>query len=412
MKVLSFLGTGNYSPTLYAWDDRVCTTRFFPVAACAFFEPKELLLATTTGARGKWWAELSTELAQRYPRVRLMEMPIPDGGNEEEIWRIFDALVERFSAGDEVVIDITHGFRSLPVLAVIAAAYLRVAKDVTVHRLLYGAYEARTANGPEGRSPVFDLTPLLTLLEWSAAADLFKRTGNAVPLAALLREIQTRLRRAGAGQAGLPGRLIPAADALGQVSEAMRLVRVHEAMRSADKLLAKLEAARADTAAWVRPFAVLLDQVRDAYQPFALASPEIEPLRDLDVQLETIRWYAEKGWGVEAVALAREWLVSLQAYRMGHDLLADRSLVEEALNEASRQSREKQSTPQDKPRSSPSREIVQQWEKIADLRNDLAHAGMRRDPRSAKSIGDKVRKLYKRLAPLLEEMRALGAGGV
>lgn len=410
MKVLSFLGTGNYQETTYAHEGRQCRTRFFPVAACELFGPDELVLALTSGARDKWWSELSTELAQGYPQLQLTEVPIPDGSREEEIWQIFDALVEQFSPRDEVIIDITHGFRSLPVLAVIAATYLRVARNVTVQRLVYGAYEARTTDGPDGRSPVFDLTPFLTLLEWSAAADLFTRTGNAEPLAGLLIATQNALYRSGARAPDLPTNLKSTGQALASLSEALRLVRVHEAMRAAQDVTNRLEAARTDTAAWARPFTVLLDQVRDAYLPFALASPETAPLRDLEVQLKMIRWYADKGWGVEAVALAREWLVSLQAFRMGEGL-DGRSRAEESLNEASHQIREKQMPPQDQPRPSPSPEMVQQWDRIADLRNDLAHAGMRSDPRPAKSIRGEVNSLYERLVPLLDEVRALETGG-
>jgi CRISPR-associated DxTHG motif protein len=417
MKVLSFLGTSNYSPALYTWDTRVCTTSFFPVAACAFFGPDELLLATTDGARGKWWAEVSTELKQRYPDVTLTEVPIPDGSNEAEIWRIFDALVERFSPGDEVIIDITHGFRSLPVLAVIAAAYLRVARDVTVQRLVYGAFDAKKA---DATTPVFDLTPFLTLLEWTGAADLFKRTGNAEPLAGLLVATQNALYRSRAHALDLPTKLKSTGQALASLSEALRLVRVHEAMRAAHDVADRLEAARPETTAWARPFVALLDQMRDAYQPFALASPEKDPLRDLKVQLEMIRWYAEKGWGAEAVALAREWMVSLEALRSNLDLLDrhEREVVENALNTAletkkgpvrdSEAARAAGSTPK---ACDPLPASVDLWSELHDLRNDIAHAGMRRDPRPAKSIGVKVVGLHGRLAPLLDEIRASEAGG-
>lgn len=409
MKIVSFLGVGNYQETTYEHEGRRCQTRFFPVAVCAFYqhEAGEAVLLVTQDARKTHLNALQDEL-RRCSTVALRPVSIPDGKSEDEIWGLFQVLVDQVAPGDQLILDGTHGFRSLPMLALIAAAYLRVAKNVTIHRLLYGAYEARS---PDGRTPVFDLTPFLTLLEWAAAADLFKRTGNAEPLAALLVATQNALYRSGTHTPDLPTKLKSTGQALASLSEALRLVRVHEAMRTAHDVMDRLEAARADTAAWARPFAVLLDQTRDAYVQFALAAPETDPLRNLEVQLEMIRWYAEKGWGAEAVALAREWLVSLQACRMGHDLIAGRSLAEEALNEASHQSRERQAAPQGKTESTPLPELVQQWDKIADLRNDLAHAGMRRDPRPAKSIGDEVRGLYGRLVPLLDEVRAPGTGG-
>lgn len=404
MKVLSFLGTGNYSPTLYAWDDRVCTTSFFPVAACAFFEPEELLLATTTGARAKWWTEVRTELAQRYPHVTLTEVSISDGSNEEEIWRIFDALVDRFSPGDKLIIDITHGFRSLPVLAIIAAVYLRVAKNVTVQALVYGAYEAR---GSDGRTPVFDLTPFLTLLEWSAGADLFRHSGNAEPLAALLSATQDRLYRASERTPDLPRLLKNTGRALAGLSEATRLVRVHEVMERAGAIRGSLQAVEVEARRWAPPFAVLLEQLRQEYAPFVPEDDGTEA--DLAVQLELIRWYAGRGWGAEAVLLAREWVVSLEAWRSGLDVLGkrERETVESRLYqevEAKRQdSRPAAATPAGADPRTPLAGSVSVWSWVVELRNDIAHVGMRHGTRRAGAIGQEVAGLFDRLLPLLEE---------
>src|SRR5262249_18100468 len=160
-----------------------------------------------------------------------------EGKNEEEVWHLFDYLIDAVEPGEEIVLDVTHSYRSLPILVVIAGAYLRVVKEVRVERILYGAYEARDDTN---HAPVFDLSPSLSLLEWTAATDLFQRTGNAEPLAALLRDTQDELYRSGATAPDLPKRLKSAAGALASLSEAMRLVRVHESMQLAGGLLERL----------------------------------------------------------------------------------------------------------------------------------------------------------------------------
>jgi CRISPR-associated DxTHG motif protein len=410
MKVLSFLGTGNYSPTLYTHDGRACTTSFFPVAACELLAPQDLILALTKGARERWWTELSTELAQRYPGIRLSEVAIPDGGTQEEIWGIFDILVGQFSPGDEVIIDITHGFRSLPALALIAAVYLRAARGVRVQRLVYGAYEAR---GDDKRTPVFDLTPFLDLLDWAAAADLLRRTGNAEPLGDLLRSTKDRLIQSGVAAPQLASRLSDAGGALAGMSRAMRLARVHESMTNAADLMQKLDLAEDASVLWAKPFAALLNKARETYRPFAQAPQDADTLAGLGTQLEMIQWLADRGWAVEAVTLTREWIVSREVLRSGLPLVDEsaRKVVEDALNGAVRAKQGKADGVSPEPRTvaalDPLPSSVAAWSAFADLRNDVAHSGMRppqKNRRSAKRIVEEVAKLHGRLLPLLEEV--------
>jgi len=41
---------------------------------------------------------------------------LPDGNNEEEIWKIFERVFEKINYNDELYFDITHGYRYLPML--------------------------------------------------------------------------------------------------------------------------------------------------------------------------------------------------------------------------------------------------------------------------------------------------------
>ncbi len=410
MKVLSFLGTGNYQETTYEHEGQRCRTRFFPVAVCAFYQEQvnEAVLLVTQKASEAHLEALQDEL-RRCSTVALRPVLIPDGKTPDEIWSLFQVLVDQVATGDQLVLDGTHGFRSLPVLAVIAAAYLRVAKDVTIHRMLYGAYEARTADGPAGRSPVFDLTAFLTLLEWSAAADLFKRTGNAEPLAGLLVATQNELYRPEARAPELPKKLKSTGQALASLSEAMRLIRVHEVMRTAGELVGRLERTEAEAAQWAKPFAVLLDQLRQRYAPFAVAEPAADPDRDLAVQLEMVRWYATRGWGAEAAALAREWVVSVECYRAGISVLSKdgRTEVEQALNaavEAMRLNRAGATVTESSAALDLLAESVDVWTWLPDLRNDILHAGMRVDPRSSAVVGRDVGGLPGRLQALAKAL--------
>ncbi len=405
---ISFLGTGNYQETEYVYGGRTCRTHLFPAALLHLCpEISSLRVLVTEQARQRWHDELSREIERlRNPRQTCSPVTIPEGRSEDELWSLFDTLATQVNEGDAVVLDITHGFRSLPLIAAVATAYLRVAKGVRLHSLLYGAYEARDA---AGRAPVFDLTPLAALLDWTAAADLFRRTGNTEPLARLLEETQNTLHRSQRGAVGLPTRLKSAAATLREFSRALRLLRVREAMARAAEVQHVLasEAVTVESERWAKPFLALLDQARRVAQPLALTDPGADLARELATQREVICWYLEKGWDVEAVLLAREWLISLQAHRAGRDLIADRTAIEDAIETAARMQRPG-AVAAGGPPTAPLAAVVdphvaEVWNWLHDLRNDLAHCGMRPNPRPADRVQQAVAKLGEQLAQVWPE---------
>ncbi|MCS6859773.1 MAG: TIGR02221 family CRISPR-associated protein, partial [Abditibacteriales bacterium] len=182
MKLLTFLGVGKYTSVRYVWGDKEWETDLFPEALTRWLNPSQVLVLLTEEARQHThWANLQERLSSQ---VTLTPVDIPSGRSETELWDIFARLTECLNEGDKVVFDVTHAFRSIPILCLLAVAYLRVAKSVNLQAILYGAYEAKDKNN---RAPVFDLTPFLSLLDWVTATDKFVKTGDARELANLLK---------------------------------------------------------------------------------------------------------------------------------------------------------------------------------------------------------------------------------
>ena len=112
---------------------------------------------------------------------------IPDGKTEQEIWKIFDRAFGEMHQGDEVVYDITHALRSIPLLANVVLNYAKVLKGISIRGIYYGAFEVL---GPvnevkqmpleKRRAPIFDLTAFDVLHDWSMAIDRFLETGDAI----------------------------------------------------------------------------------------------------------------------------------------------------------------------------------------------------------------------------------------
>jgi len=98
---------------------------------------------------------------------------IPSGATEAELWEIFHQLAREVHKGDKLYVDVTHGFRTLPIVLVMALDCLRSACEVHVVQVTYGAFDACSRDSDDPR-PTFDLTPFFVLQEWTSALALLE----------------------------------------------------------------------------------------------------------------------------------------------------------------------------------------------------------------------------------------------
>lgn len=118
-------------------------------------------------------------------------IPIPYGLNQEEIediFRIFtDTLQENLKDGDQVYLDITHSFRSLPIYAQTTITFLTdvLGKDLEFKGIYYGMFEGNTELG---YTPIVDLSYMLEIQKFIKGSYAFETTGNVDLLTRLLKE--------------------------------------------------------------------------------------------------------------------------------------------------------------------------------------------------------------------------------
>ncbi len=63
-------------------------------------------------------------------RASISNVDIPMGASEQEIWNIFNIVLDQIRENDFVVFDITHAFRSIPMLAIVILNYAKVIKNI------------------------------------------------------------------------------------------------------------------------------------------------------------------------------------------------------------------------------------------------------------------------------------------
>jgi CRISPR-associated DxTHG motif protein len=374
MKLITTLGAGKYEPVTYRWNDHTYETSFVQEAFVHWLKPEVTCVLLTEKARETHWNNLCQRLQEH---TQIVEVDIPDGKSEAELWRIFEKISDAVCEGDQIAFDITHGFRSLPVIALLTIAYLKQIKQVKVRYILYGAFDAKDEQG----TPVFDLTPFADLLDWLAAAKIFTATGDSSELGQLIQEIQNdAYRNREAYGENLPRALKNFGAALAEVSDDLLLARVPNLPKSVINLIEKQKRASAEVSQWAPPLTLLLDKIAAAYAPFQDDS--------LPTQAKLIRWYLDHNHIVQAMTLAREWVVS---YYMQQRSLS-RDDAEDELNQRA-ENHEKD-------------EIIQLWNRIRELRNDLAHCGFRRadgQVLSAKSIRQNAKEVVQQIERLAQQ---------
>ncbi len=111
---------------------------------------------------------------------------IKEGFSETEIWEVFETISNEIRQNDQIILDITHAFRYLPMLGVILADFLKVVKNATVIGLYYGAFEKLGSASEvlkmdinERNAPILNLLPLIELQQWVNAVGNFVSHGIA-----------------------------------------------------------------------------------------------------------------------------------------------------------------------------------------------------------------------------------------
>ena len=361
LNALTFLGLGKYDQTTYIKHDdkkQTCTTDLFPEAVAQLYEPNQLIAFTTEAVQDGKKAELQRfqeKLGSKFKTIN-----IPDGNSEEELWNIFQKCADAVDPGDEIILDITHAFRSIPLLVFIVAVYLRQVKHVRLNHIIYGAFEARDTE--TNRTPIFDLTPFVELLNWTNAVNVFQNSGDARPIAGL----------------AIPDPNI--ANALEKLSETLLTNRTLEAQEAAfDFNGLDLNPMKEESP----PFGMLISQLQANYQEMAVDDPSNKSGQSLKKQWIQIEWYIENQHYLQAVTLMREWLISYECIHHG---------TKDWLNQRSRNAAEKRLKERRGSRMTtlsalvPNQIPTKLWEQCTEVRNDLAHCGMRYRPKSATTV--------------------------
>lgn len=188
--LISFLGTGRYGKCRYFFnesDKNLPPTRYIQESIlrifCSDFSNNDVayFFVTDLADKKNWQNNLEINeeegletCLKKIPFSSYIKKPIIDGKNEKEIWEIFSVISNEIRENDEIIIDITHAFRFLPMLNIVLCDYLKFVKNIKVKGIYYGNYDSRD---DLGNAPIVNLTSFSILQDWTNGANDFIKYG-------------------------------------------------------------------------------------------------------------------------------------------------------------------------------------------------------------------------------------------
>lgn len=432
---LSFLGNSIYKPTLYKAENQneetIKSTRFIQEALiqhyCSdFSKGDKIFIFTTKEALHNWKDEIHFDsrsnenvvydsLKQRLNKLELActyeNIEIPNGKSTEEIWDIFQIVYDLIEKGDELLFDITHGFRSLPMLNMVLINYAKLLRNITVSGIYYGNWEARYTKNTKTYSPIWNLTDFEELQEWTNSANIFLNTGNAIKLSKLIQDKENFAIKEG----------------LTSFSKHILVNRGVDILKG-DKIIALRDALKkvedADLITKDKPLVPILNKIRHKFDGYK----DNHPINGFIA----VKWAINNGLIQQAATLLEESITTFILFEIGQSVAVqdkDKRTAASAALTIGDQVQFRYTDPESLDKSHPRykdlksrKEEVLKWEKefvpkirklpfkkelstsVAKIKNsirdDINHAGFRENPRHYDGFVNSVIKRYEELQKL------------
>jgi CRISPR-associated Csx2 family protein len=234
--LLSFLGTNNYLDCNYYLEGqpnkKVENVKYIQDALVQLYakdfssQDQVLLFLTEKAEKMNFWdnGQLNNKTKEyNHPNIglnskleilqkegyqfQIHHKRIKEGFSQEEVWSIFETIADEIQEGDQIILDITHAFRFLPMLGIVLLNYLKTTKNIAVLGIHYGAFEklgsfqeVKEMKIEDLNAPIIDLKTLLEFQSWTSAVGSFIKFGEASalqevsqkPLSYLLKNPETR----------------------------------------------------------------------------------------------------------------------------------------------------------------------------------------------------------------------------
>ncbi|MFP4350387.1 MAG: TIGR02221 family CRISPR-associated protein [Desulfococcaceae bacterium] len=156
---LSFLGLGSrdpktgfnkYQETTYELGGRPSApTEFVQVAEMELLEGKRFDLVLIVATQKSFDAHFENlESQMRDKGIFPKHLIIDEEMGPEDQWKWFELILDHIEHGDILTVDLTHGYRSIPIIFSAAINFLQKARAVRLDAVYYGAFDKNRRLAP------------------------------------------------------------------------------------------------------------------------------------------------------------------------------------------------------------------------------------------------------------------------
>lgn len=419
LKILSVLGTSDYKSGLHSINDKeIIETEYIQNAVIKMYEEQienddvKFCIFLTKSAKQKHFGTLFNILNNSYPKLEIIPIDIKDGKTKEEVWEIFEEFYQSIEENDEIVVDITHSFRHLPMQLLVVVNYAKVLKNIKVKGIYYGAFEAKYEKGEKDIIPIHDITEFDSLLEWSYGANTFINYGNVNPILHSYKKLQNKMGQEWNKEHKEFTKFMKALSdfsnciyvargtSMGELKDNGVLIK-NATKKSTQAALHELN----NTYKNLEEFSnIELKQIKPIINKVKKSIEMFDSDSTLAIGIESIKWSIEKNLIPQAYTIFSETIKTYvcNIYQLDDSDYDHREkIVASALNIIGRKINKENWRVEEKHIDTVNRiiktideKIPELYDKVGTRRNDINHYGLTKDKQSYESLVNDIKELY------------------
>jgi CRISPR-associated Csx2 family protein len=364
LKFISLLGTGKYVPCNYYLDNQkaynCCYVQeaIFKILQQKDMPPDEVIIFTTEQSHEVNWINCayndeSKEKGKReslYNTLKdivkedgkkIKNVMIPFGNTEQDLWILFERVLNEIDENDEIILDITHSFRYLPMLVFIVINYARYVKKCSLRYIYYGAFETLGSTKQvdsmpmeKRNAPIFDLTPFADLFDWTIGIDRYLATGDASIVSQLtdseIKKINLNIKKTLLTSEHSeprtlfknPNQLRELSDSMKAFSDAVFTCRGQELSKTVGHLKNSIDLVMESTAHQdIKPLTPVIGKLKKQFEKFISDTGHLDDsyLNDYINSIETAKWCLNNKMYQQGLTILHEGLISYVCDKWGID---------------------------------------------------------------------------------------------
>ena len=399
---LSFLGLGNYEKCVYTFEkEKSKNVKFVQnaiVEICKDKFDKKFVLCTPS-AKNTHYNSLVNEIGHSFEAVNISE-----DMSEKGIWEIFQQIYDILNENDEVVFDITHSFRFMPMLGITLLQMAKFLKNIKVKKVFYGAYEPNKFKNGITEFPLVDLTSFSMLQDWILAGYTLVNTGRAEAIEKLAKNDLITILKESKGKNIEAANLRKIADKIQDMTLNFRTNRGNEIIAALEMKNINESVKKVKESSLLKPFKLLIENIYSDTKKFKY--------RNEENIIYNIQWCIDKDLIQQGMTMLQEGITTLILKEIGEsdkykdiNVRGEISKILQKLNNPKKEENiEKIKSELEKKILNVKKinELSKIFADISGIRNDINHAGFRPSPLDAKDFKIKLEKEFKKFKEIWE----------